>query len=248
MYDAVQVKCRCGKVVTVGELDKHEAACQGQDWQRRVAQLVSENEALKKENKTLKEELAVCKSKLLAKPAVQEAPKKRIEPAPAKPTEEHKHPPDLRPANRVAEQPRLQAPSPIKPPQNQHVLPADNRPKAPSKAPPEPVKSPVAAARPTPGGPVAVPMDRPAVKAPSEPVEAAPPQQPGDALNLAAMTIQRAFRLKKAKLRAALQEKRAERMQQTAFKKKRNEAQAVYKGVQQAVQKLNIPAKAPKGK
>ena len=83
MYEGVQVKCKCGRVVTIGELEKHESQCQAQDWQQKVKELTSENEALRKENRTLKEELAALKAPL-SKPAVAEVSRKRGEP-PAKP-------------------------------------------------------------------------------------------------------------------------------------------------------------------
>ena len=93
------MKCKCGRVVTIGELEKHESQCQAQDWQQKVKELTSENEALRKENRTLKEELAALKAPL-SKPAVAEVSRKRGEP-PAKPksaAEERKAHLDLHPS------------------------------------------------------------------------------------------------------------------------------------------------------
>jgi len=239
MYEGVQVKCRCGKVVTIGELDRHESQCQAQDWQQRAKELASENEALRKENKALREELAVLKAPL-SKPA--EAPRKRSDPpARPKPAEERKALAEPRPAPK---QPLDRAPA------ERPKQPAERPLPAARQNPPEhplPSKQPLLSPADRPKQPVFAEKPRPA-ELPKPPTPQAPPERP-EAMNQAATTIQRAFRMKKAReLRAALQEKRAERMQQTAFKRKRNEAQAAFKGVQQVVQNLNIPKGPAKGK
>lgn len=239
MYEGVQVKCRCGRVVTIGELEKHESQCQAQDWQQRIKQLVSENEALRKENKALKEELATLKAPL-SKGV--EAPRKRSDP-PARPkhSEERKALPEPRP---VPKQPLDRSPA-------ERLKPAERPLPAERLNPPAerllPSKQPLQSPADKPQQPAVVEKPKPA-ELPKPPTPGAPPERP-EAMNQAATTIQRAFRMKKAReLRAALQEKRVERMQQTAFKRKRNEAQAAFKGVQQMVQNLNLPKGPAKGK
>lgn len=227
MYAALQFSCNCGKAVSLGELDRHEAACKSAEAEvarltKAVADLTSENTALKRENKQLREELTALKG------GVQRAEPVKADPQPKKRAEVPKAPitPQVKPLQPVREEHK--SPSAVPTPQGEKrpvVIPEKRQ-----NVPAQPEKRPVQPDRPSATPQVPKPEERKAV--------------PESTLNQAAMTIQRAFRNKKAReLRAALQEKRAERMQHTGFKKKRNEAMAAFKNVQQVVQNLNLPGK-----